>query len=212
MGAGATSSSFSADSLGTTLEQKMKIIVPDFYLEGAVVTYDDVDVARFSWSMIVEDASPEFYRLKTRSKGFEYRTCKLWFYDQFNILSAESGSNPPVLHNAAPKIQEKAINAMVNMLLSMYLDKTAEERLIALQKLAIVHAGSRRVHCYQYAQVAETHLKTMQKCLGSGYNDDIDAAWKRIFSATFQVLLPLAIEADDDLARRTNPGETEKIT
>jgi hypothetical protein len=206
MGAGA--GSFSADHVGTTYEK----ILPDFYLEGAVVTDDDVDVARFSWSMIVEDASPEFYRLKTRPKGFEYRTCKTWFFDQFSVLAAESGRVPPSpLSDATPRIKESAINAMVDMLLSMFVDKTAEERLVALRELAIVHSEARGVRCYQYSQVAETYLKTMQKCLGSGYNEDIDAAWKRIFSATFKVLLPLAIEADDDLARRTNPSETEIV-
>ena len=201
MGAGA--STFNSESLGSTLEEKMKALLPDYYVEGTVITPKDVELAKRSWEMIVEDSSPEFNRLQSRPEGFEYKTCKLWFYDQFTVLSAESGRVPSRLYNATPKIKERAISGMINVLLSIYIDKTAEERHHCLRELAIVHANQRGVRCYQYPLVGEMYMKTLQSCLGSGYTEDVENAWQRIFSVTLEVLLPFALEAEDNLAQST---------
>jgi hemoglobin-like flavoprotein len=200
MGAGA--STFNADSLGKTLEDKMKALLPDYFIEGVVITPNDVDLARNSWQLIIQSTSPEFISLKSRPEGFEYRTCKLWFSDQFSVLSAESGRVPSLLYNATTKIKENAINGMFNMLLSMYVDKTPEERLCQLRDMANVHANRMGVRCYQYAAVGGLYMKTLRVCLGSAYDDEVETAWKRLFSATLQVLLPLAIEAEAEIYAR----------
>lgn len=197
MGAGA--STFNADGLGSTLEEKMKALLPDYFIEGVIVTVQDVDLARSSWQMVVQSTSPEFIRLASRPEGFEYRTCKLWFYDQFSVMSAESGRVPALLYNATTKLKETAISGMFGMLLSLFGDTTEEQRYLALREMSIVHANKMGVRCYQYAAVGGLYIKTLQVCLGSGFTEAVEAAWIRIFSATLQVLLPLAIEAEADI-------------
>ena len=196
---GAAASTFNAESLGSTHEEKMKALLPDYYVEGIVITADEVELARRSWQMVVDDTSPEFCRLKSRPEGFEYRTCKHWFYDQFSVLSAESGRVPSQLYHATQPLKEKAISGMVEVLLSIYINQTADERHHSLRELAIVHANVRGVRCYQYALVGDMYMKTLQFCLGSGYTAGVELAWQRIFSVTFEVLLPYALEAEHSI-------------
>jgi len=67
MGAGA--SDYTSNLFGETTEQKVKALLPDFYIEDAVVSPEDRETARKAWLMIVEDTSPEFIALKARPEG-----------------------------------------------------------------------------------------------------------------------------------------------
>jgi hemoglobin-like flavoprotein len=195
-GASSTSRTNSLEDFGDTPSERINAMMPAFFKPNSVVSPRDLASAKISWSMIVEDTSPEFIRLSCRAEGFEYSSCQTWFIDQIFVNIAESGRMPTQLHMATSKVRERAIRGMVEMLLSVYEDKTQEERLEAIHQLAIVHSRSRGVRAYQYAPIGTMFLLTMKQCLGDGYGEDVDAAWIRIFSATFEVLIPTAIEIE----------------
>lgn len=195
-GASSTSRAVSLEDFGRTPSERMDAMMPGFFVPNSVVGGKDISNANSSWSMIIDDTSPEFVRLSCRAEGFEYDSCKMWFIDQFFVNCAESGRMPTQLAMATSKVRIRAVCGMVDMLLSVYVDKTDEERLQAIHQLAIVHSKSRGVRSYQYAPIGTVFLSTMKQCLGDGYTPEVDAAWIRIFSATFEVLIPAAIEIE----------------
>lgn len=158
MGAGASAVKIP----GNTIEEKYENLLPDWIIRDAVLRPGDLDHTQQSWNHIIENTSPEFIRLTTQTEKFDYTSCKLWFLDQFFVLSAESGKMPSQLYNATAKIREGAINGMVVMLFSTFRDPTEEHLQETFRDLAAVHFLQRRVRCYQYVQVVTPFLMALK--------------------------------------------------
>jgi hypothetical protein len=56
------------------------------------------------------------------------------------------------------------------------------------------------VKCHQYASIGGNFMVTVKQCIGrEAYDEDVDLAWRHIFSETFAVLLPIAVELELDV-------------
>ena len=98
--------------------------------------------------------------------SFDYLSALSWFFDQFYVISGELDSGSVQLYGTNMKVQAKALTGMINMLLSMYKDKSDEDRQKGFGSLAKGHGTNRGVRSYQYAAVGGIFMKTLQRCLG----------------------------------------------
>ena len=54
-------------------------------------------------------------------------------------------------------------------------------------------------------------MKALGFCLGTGYTDEVDTAWKKIFSATIQIVVPAAILEEEALAKEQQHAKDEDL-
>ena len=134
---GAAASTFGGNA-GGTLEEKVEKLLPGYYIKDALVVEADVDLAKSTWKMVVDDTSPEFMTLKARPEGFDQQSCLSWFFDQFYVFSAEIDQSSMALYGTNMRVQAKALTGMVNMIMAIY-KKDLAGRTEALQKLAKGH-------------------------------------------------------------------------
>ena len=54
-------------------------------------------------------------------------------------------------------------------------------------------------------------MKALGFCLGTGYSEEVDLAWKKIFSATVQIVVPAAILEEEAMAKEKQHEKDEDL-
>lgn len=75
-----------------TVEETVNKILGDceYYInDESIITEQEIEAARASWQMIVEDRSPVYLEIRD-TEGFDASSCLSWFYDSFFRISHEN--------------------------------------------------------------------------------------------------------------------------
>lgn len=72
----------SADKLRGTEQEIINLMMPLYYVPLATISVREINFCKSGWSMILNNTSPEFHRLKG-SPNFPYDDCITWFYKTF---------------------------------------------------------------------------------------------------------------------------------
>ena len=59
----------------------LTLLLPVWYTDEKI-SEDEIQLARQSWNLILQDTSEEFQRLKG-TEGFQYHSAVVWFFDTF---------------------------------------------------------------------------------------------------------------------------------
>ena len=177
-----------------TVEERARQLFPSYMILDALVTEHDLEKARESWRMIVDDESPEFKRLKG-TEGFDKTSCLTWFFDQFYVVSDLLDESSSSLYGHNIKVQIRALTGMINSSLSMFKDHDLDKVSKMLNDIAKGHA-TKGVKAFQYPIVGEIFMTTMGHCLGASYDDSVQLAWTKIFSVILSIVLPAAIKEE----------------
>ena len=177
-----------------TVEERTIHLFPSYMILDAVVTELDLEKARESWRMIVDDESPEYIRLKG-TEGFHKTSCLTWFFDQFYVVSDLLDESSSSLYGHNIKVQIRALTGMINSSLSMFKDHDLDKVSKMLNEIAKGHA-TKGVKAFQYPIVGEIFMTTMEHCLGASYDNSVQLAWTKIFSVILTIVLPAAIREE----------------
>ena len=91
------------------------------------------------------------------------------------------------------KVQIKALMGMMNLILSMYKDRSKTDKTLA----AVANGHSKKgVKAHQYGIVGEVVIWTFQNCIGSEFCSNCVTAWSKVFSHCLKIILPIAIAND----------------
>jgi hemoglobin-like flavoprotein len=170
-------------------EEELVVKFPSYYVE-AEVTADDVQRARDSWALIVEDTSAEYQAQKSMIQS---SSCVAWFYDLFyERLFQVAPTTKPLFKNDM-QVQGKALVKMISAALGLLNDVASLTD--ALQGLARGHAAKGVVSA-QYGIVGEVMLWTLKKVLGEHYTPEVEGSWLRIYCFMIKVIIPAAVEEE----------------
>lgn len=170
-------------------EEELVVKFPAFYVE-ADVTADDIQRARDSWTLIVEDSTVAYQSQKTLIQS---SSCVSWFYDLFyeRLFQVEPATKP--LFKNDMQVQGKALVKMISAALGLLNDIPSLTE--ALQGLARGHAA-KGVVSSQYGVVGEVLLWTLKKVLGDQYTSDVEGSWLKIYCFMIKVIIPAAVDEE----------------
>eukprot|EP01035_Chromulina_nebulosa_P017017 gene17017-22523_t len=210
---GAAASTNSHSPVGTIQQQSeelLKLFI--YYKPNSVVDNEDLEIAKETWKIVIEDRSLQYIKLKSSEPPLEASSCLSWFYDVFYEFSGQMDTGSQQLYKDNLKIQIRALIAMISSTLSMFTGLDLTKVNTSLTKLATGHY-KRGVRSYQYAIVGVILLKTFEFCLGDSWNEKCHLAWAKMFSVMLEILLPAALKVeekeDNESQRSTSRSEAD---
>uniref|UniRef100_A0A7S0SYC4 Globin domain-containing protein n=1 Tax=Chromulina nebulosa TaxID=96789 RepID=A0A7S0SYC4_9STRA len=193
MGSGAskTNEPFHLHTLRRSDADIVNLMLPVYYTSDPV-TKLDITNARASWSMIIDDTSPEYLRLKD-TPDFNYSSCVMFYYDTFYARFFDVHPMSRAMFKSGLKTQGKFLVKMITLCLGEIDDADSSKFVNTLVNLTESH-NARGVKSIEYGIVGEVLFFTLKHCLGvSIYTKDIHEAWVRIFSRMLTVIVPVAV-------------------
>jgi hemoglobin-like flavoprotein len=169
----------------------VSVMMPVYYVHHAVVTPEDVQVAKASWSLIIDDKSVEFHRRKKEDPDFTHYSCISWFFSNFYMRLFDVHPLCKSLFSSGLQSQGKFLVKMISITLSQLGDKEAFDK--TMGELTIRHC-ERGVKAIEYGVVGDVLFWCIKTCVGAAaFTPEIGGAWVRIYSKMLQIVVPLAV-------------------
>jgi hemoglobin-like flavoprotein len=170
---------------------KMISELPACYVQDAVLTTADLDIADASWHNITHDKD-----LLSR------------FFDTFFRVSAELGDETiKDAHGTGLKTRSKFIVEVFGDALKMLRSEPAEIDKI-VEKHCHHYLADNGLRVPQYILVGQVMFRTFEECENPYWNDDARAAWKNALS----VIIKLMVRAGLIVESKLTPEELEAVT
>mmetsp|Transcript_20892 Transcript_20892/g.21561 ORF Transcript_20892/g.21561 Transcript_20892/m.21561 type:complete len:240 (-) Transcript_20892:55-774(-) len=200
------SGGLSAKQIKGTEKQIILLMMPVYYTHDAVVGDHELQLAKISWSYIIEDKSPAFHEVK-KDPNFHQASCISWFYSIFyeRLFDVHPMCRP--LFTSGIISQGKFLVKMVSLILNCL--KNKEKFVKTMEDLAMRHC-ERGIRGVEYGIVGDVLFYTLEKSIGAPYTHETAEAWKLIYSAMLQVIIPLCVEYErTGVVRRTVERNTD---
>lgn len=82
MGAGPSAIQQGSVHIGRSTAEVVRLMMPVYFTEDAV-TAEDLNVAKMTWDMVLNDTATNFIKRKRDDPEFPYGSCMIMFYDSF---------------------------------------------------------------------------------------------------------------------------------
>lgn len=125
------------------------------------------------------------------------------FYSFFDLIFRQACRD---LFKNDIKKQGELLITIILFILDIFTDKAKLES--NLTQLAIRHAN-KGIKAVEYGIIGEVTFWTLDKVLGSAYTPESHVAWRKVFSAMLQVIIPVSIanELKSNAAQRARFGD-----
>ena len=173
------------------LDAIVSVMMPVYYVHNAVVTVEEIELAKDCWSLIVEDKSAEFLVKKKEDPSFHYYSCISWFFSSFydRLFDVHPLCKP--LFKGGLQTQGKFLVKMISITLGQL--SNPDEFKNTMKGLTIRHC-ERGVKATEYGVMGDVLFYTIKKCVGPVvFTSEVFDAWTRIYSAMLQEIAPLAV-------------------
>lgn len=172
------------------MAEVVAMMMPVYYTHDAKITNEILETAKQSWLMIVEDRSPAFLKMK-KDPSFEMASGISWFYTMFyeRLFDVHPMSKP--LFKNGMVSQGKFLVKMITLTINSL--KYPEKFKKTMEDLAMRHC-ERGVKAGEYAIVGDVLFWVLERSLGPAYTVEVEDAWKKIYSAMIQIIIPLCVE------------------
>jgi hemoglobin-like flavoprotein len=169
----------------------VSVMMPVYYVHNAVVTPEDVTMAKASWNLIIEDKSEEFHRKKKEDPNFSYYSCISWFFSLFYSRLFDVHPLCKPLFSSGLQSQGKFLVKMISITLSQLGDKEAFSTTMAA--LTVRHC-EKGVKAIEYGVVGDVLFFVIKACVGpAAFTPEIELAWIKVYSQMLQNIVPLAV-------------------
>mmetsp|Transcript_20893 Transcript_20893/g.21562 ORF Transcript_20893/g.21562 Transcript_20893/m.21562 type:complete len:211 (-) Transcript_20893:45-677(-) len=199
------SGGLSAKQIKGTEKQIILLMMPVYYTHDAVVGDHELQLAKISWSYIIEDKSPAFHEVK-KDPNFHQASCISWFYSIFyeRLFDVHPMCRP--LFTSGIISQGKFLVKMVSLILNCL--KNKEKFVKTMEDLAMRHC-ERGIRGVEYGVVGDVLFYTLQETSGGLYTPAVEACWKKVFSSMLAIIVPLCIQYErNGKLKRTTKRET----
>ena len=169
----------------------VSVMMPVYYVHNAVVTPEDVQLAKASWSLIIDDKSEEFHKKKREDPTFQHYSCISWFFSNFYSRLFDVHPLCRSLFSAGLQTQGKFLVKMISITLSQLGNKELFHQ--TMHDLTVRHC-ERGVKAIEYGVVGDVLFWVIKTCVGEeAFTVEIENAWVRIYSVMLQHIVPLAV-------------------
>jgi hemoglobin-like flavoprotein len=161
-----------------------------YFIQDAVVTEEDILLARSNWNMIVGDTSPAYKHAKDTIPNFEPASCVSWFYTIFyeRLFNVHPMCQP--LFTTGLVGQGKFLVKMMSITLSQLGDQS--KFCTTMEGLAKSHC-ERGVRGVEFGIVGDVLFYSLMKTLGDEFTIEAEYSWKKIYSVMLRIIVPLCI-------------------
>ena len=172
----------------------MRFMLPLYYTSDTV-TNEDIELARTSWNLIINDASTRYKELSSRRIVSQPSSIS-WFYTTFynRLFDIHPACKP--LFNRGIVGQGNFLVKMITLTLNQL--RNPDTFRGTMESLAARHCdwGVRGV---EYGIVGDVLFYSLHYVLGDeGFNEGVQVAWWRIYSAMLTHILPICIRHERD--------------
>ena len=200
-----TAFSISPEHVGHEVDEIAHLMMPSYYIKNAVVTEQDIILARASWKHITDGTSPAFYQYRASGTN-ESSTCLSWFYDTFYKRLFDVNPDARSLFKTNMQSQGRVLVGMISTALNQL--KNPDSFGILLTELT--HNHSRRgIRGLQYGIIGDVLFWSLHKCVGSVYDATTSVSWIKIFSYMLSIIVPIAVQ--DEIDEIINMNKSNKL-
>eukprot|EP01039_Chlorochromonas_danica_P003562 gene3562-3901_t len=188
MGLGLTKEEERVPGLGKPEAEIVRLMMPVYYNDEPL-TDNELELAKYTWSLIVKSTSPLFLR-KRKEPSFPHDKCIMFFYNSFYERLFDIH---PVAKDLFKDVnsQGKFLVKMISLSLSEKADPVKYEQ--TLQKLAEIH-NERGIKAVEYGLVGEVLFWAIRQCIGlESYTNEVHQAWVKIYSRMLRTMVPVAV-------------------
>jgi hemoglobin-like flavoprotein len=159
------------------------------------------------WNAILDDATPPYIMTKDKP-GFQYPSCRVWFYNLFyERLFDIHPLCKPLFTNGVDSIGTFLVK-MISMSLNQCEDKAKFQK--AMIDLAERHC-ERGVKAVEYGIIGDVLFYTLEITAGALYSPPVEACWKKVYSSMLAIIVPLAVSYErKGLLKRTALRDTSE--
>eukprot|EP01041_Mallomonas_annulata_P000954 gene954-1850_t len=184
------------DSPEKLLQSLISNAKPDYYVESAVLSNEDIEITSRIWTKLMdgEMTSPFTERKCRLSIDFSYESVATWFNDcyrnRFFEVCAEKGH---IRTNGTSMSPEKILQRLIAVSFENINDLN-DLRHILSDHVKFNHVKGVRLE--HYALMGYSLLWTLELVIGKPFDDVMKTAWTKFYSFLLNIILPIAAEYD----------------
>lgn len=197
----------SARNMRGTEKQIILLMMPVYYTHDAAIGEKELHLAKLSWGYVIEDKSPAYLEKKKNDPNFHQASCISWFYSIFyeRLFDVHPMCRP--LFTSGIISQGKFLVKMVSLILNSLKNKDKFTK--TMEDLALRHC-ERGIRGVEYGIVGDVLFYSIATAVGSPFTLEVEIAWKLIYSAMLQIIVPLCVEYErTGVVRRTVERNTD---
>jgi hemoglobin-like flavoprotein len=193
---GATTSIIGHHSAHISLPMAVKLVLP-LYFTDEPITEGDLEIARATWTLVMEDKSPAFLAVKDTADCKE-TTCLEWFFTVFYDRLFDVHPVCRSLFKNDPRHQGRAMVNLITFLIQSHND--AEKVHQILVDMAHRHVHQYNVKAHEYTIFGEVLIHSLSYCIGKEvFNESVTKIWTKIYCMIIIVMVPFHVKHEFDV-------------
>lgn len=169
----------------------VQIMMPVYYIKNALVTEQDIVLAKYTWSLITDDTSAEFLKMKGCGRHAS-TSCISWFFGSFYERLFDMHPLCKPLFQSGLQSQGKFLVRMISFTLNQLAghEDVFKE---AMHDLAVRHC-ERGIKAIEYGVVGDVLFWSIKKCIGAdAFTCEVELVWHKVYSKMLQEIVPKVV-------------------
>lgn len=173
-----------------TKDEIVELMMPAYYTPSPHISAAILETAKEAWLKILENRSNVVRSIKNNDGWVGSTSGISMFYTTFfdRLFDVHPLAKP--LFSGGMQAQGKAIVKMVSMILNTFKNPEKFEKMV--KEVASSHCRM-GVKAAEFAIVGDVLFYSLKRCLGEEYTTEVEDAWKKIYSAMLQLIVPFCL-------------------
>ena len=167
-------------------EDDAPVFLPSYFISQPIISGNDTDNVRKSWSLIVGQGGVEYQRMQGLRRVHHDHSCLTWFYNMFFYRVKLLAINCPVDTTQDAFSNGRFLINIVRCMLSSQPGNSTKFKASMGSVLSTIDLYG--MNFYDMCMIGSVLFSTLQECLGEEFASDVQYSWVKLYSALLATL------------------------